>query len=48
MPRQARTKGEKMEDEKLGRWEGGTLMRQLIDYGSNYIWKGFDYIFYFF
>ncbi len=23
-------KGEKMEDEKLRRWEGGTLMRQLI------------------
>ncbi len=23
-------KGEKIEDEKLRRWEGGTLMRQLI------------------
>jgi hypothetical protein len=32
-----------MEDEKLRRWEGGTLMRQLIVYGSNFIWNGFDF-----
>ena len=34
-----------MEDEKLRRWEGWTLMRQLLVYGPNYIWNGFDHIF---
>jgi hypothetical protein len=38
-----KVKGEKIEDKKLRRWEGGTLMRQLID--MDQVTYGMDSIF---
>jgi hypothetical protein len=42
----SKDKGEKMEDEKLRRWEGGTLIRQLIV--MDQITYGMDSIIFFF